>query len=154
MVRTAQNVTELQADSGLKELKVRESLKTKDYSLLFTLAVVEYKGAPSKKKAIAIWDLFLGPDKKCIEIGELDSAGKHRNLFFAVAQHIQWYQEERAKAGAMNFIQRAWTAKERKIASPDLFDPLNEAGQINTGTANCAVYGTLSEPREMKALDG
>jgi hypothetical protein len=56
----------------------------------------------------------------------------------------------------MNFFQRHWTAGDRKIANPELFDPLNEAGKIYIASnlANCAVYGTLSESREMVALDG
>jgi hypothetical protein len=53
------SLDQVRADGKLRNTLVKNSLMTKSAGLLFVLAVDQFKEKPNKKKAIAIFDIFI-----------------------------------------------------------------------------------------------
>jgi hypothetical protein len=103
-----------------------------DGNLDFYLAVEAYKQNPSKTKAIAIIDKFVGDQTRGVGTGiPLQGSGATKDANIGSAQRTDLrqvrdqYIANQETAAKMNFFHRHWTAS-RRVATKDVFDAAQE----------------------------
>jgi hypothetical protein len=112
-------------------------------NVLFLVAVNRFKKKVSKKKAIAIFDLFLGAEKLWTSIGELDNKRESMVAMHSLKRVIEECRELRAEAQRMSAFRRLLTSGSRAIVVPGLFDPVITASNVLHD--NGAVKGFLKQ---------
>jgi hypothetical protein len=118
----------------VKAKKVDDFLKFGLYAMsetsLFMGLTEEYRQKPSKKKAIALYKDFLGPNARA----EINVDGNGAKLIKALGDTIKEMEKLKAEADDMNFFAR-WTSSGARKAAPEVFDDL--VNQIAMGTLDC-----------------
>jgi hypothetical protein len=143
---------DLFTNSKVRTKAVTEKLKETDASVLFLVTVDQFKKKPSKKKAVAIYDVFLGPNKVWPPIGHLDEdKADHQGILGNLKGSIDLCSELHTKARSMNPFERVATSRDRVVA-PGLFDAVITASNL-IGTSGQGVVAGFVPSLDMGKED-
>jgi hypothetical protein len=153
-VSRVDHMANLRTDRTLRSNLVKTSLKKAKPSLLFILAVEQFRDRPNKKRAVAIYDVFIRKSGYWDEgLGEFNPKDRER---VAVLNHMgarmDWFQELRDEAEGMNPLKRWWTSGNRAVAYQNEFDMFVERAKLNNPSGMSGQLGELINPGRANAF--